>query len=118
MPEGPTETGYGSEQTFWSGEPANWARGTGVIASDIPAARTWPARTKGERIPVVRVFYAGEHFDLDNDKDRAWLKVTAGHGSPRFGHRSVTLEVQTLEPDSWEPVFREWAQREGLNLDD
>ena len=103
--------------TFWNGEPANCAPGSGVVSSDLPAVGPWPARAKGQRIRVVRVFYAGDHFDLDDEDGRAWRKVTNGHGSPRFGHRNVTLETCSLEPDSWEPLIREYAKQQGIDVD-
>ena len=103
--------------TFWNGEPANCAPGWGVVSSDLPATGDWPARAKGQRIRVVRVFYGSEHFDLDDDDGRAWEKVTTGHGSPRYGHRNVTLERHSLDPDSWEPLIRDWAKRHGISPD-
>ena len=105
------------EPTFWNGEPANCARGTGVIDHDMPAVGAWPAHAKGERIPVVRVFYVGEHFDMDDHDGRAWRKVTTGRGSPAYGHRNVTLATHSLEPDTWEPLVREYFQREGIDPD-
>jgi hypothetical protein len=91
-------------QTEWNGEPVNVARG-------------W-AQVEGERIRVVRVFYHGEHFDLDDTDERGWRKVAYGHGSPRYGHKSVTVDRHTLVPDSWAPVIKEWADRNGMDPDD
>jgi hypothetical protein len=92
----PPPTGNG--ETYWNGERCNAARGSGVV--------------HGTRQRVVRVFYNGEHFDLDDTDERGWRKVAFGYGSPRYGHKNVLVETGTFEPDSWAPLINEVFDRE------
>lgn len=91
-----------SGETFWIGEPATAVRGAGVVApSSFPVF--WGRDLIGQRIPVVQVEYGGRRFWLDNRDGSGWAKVTTGHGSPRLGHRNLT--VDDFEPagsgDCW-----------------
>lgn len=71
-----------SEPTFWNGEPTRCSKGSAVVNE--------------ERVRVVRVFYAGERFYLDDATGQAWRKVTNGNGSPRYSHRNVRIEPGTF----------------------
>ena len=101
-------------KTFWNGEPCNAVRGTGVVADDPVFPKYWARDLIGSRIAVVRVLYAGDQFDLDDRDGAAWAKVTTGHGGPSFGHRTVKLEPNTAQWESWRPFLDEFAKREGL----
>lgn len=90
-----------TEQAYWNGEPVNASRGSGVV--------------DGVRVRVVRVFVGDDQFDLDDTDARAWRKVTAGKGSPRYGHLNVTVDPWTFSPDDWQILIDEWSKRSGLN---
>lgn len=103
-----------SEATYWNGEPATCARGWGRIAHDMPEVGKWQGAAKGDKLRVVRVFYGGESFDLLDQDDRAWNKVTTGRGGPRFGHRNVRLQPSSFEPDDWGVLGDEYFRRAGI----
>lgn len=48
---------------------------------------------------AVEVSYHGAKFYLDNEDGSGWAKVTKGHGSPRWGHSSLSVE-RVLEDDA------------------
>jgi len=76
--------------TFWNGEPAVAVRGTGLVQpSSLPAF--WGKDLTGKRVPVVKVVYGRHTFYLYDDGGAGWAKVTSGHGSPRLGHRNLTV---------------------------
>lgn len=87
------------EQGFWNGLPTEIERGTAVV-EDAPEFPQYWARTEGiigQRINVVRVVldgvnYGGGTVFLDDRKGYGYGKVTAGHGSPRYGHADVQIE--------------------------
>lgn len=90
-------------ETYWNGLPTPAERGTAVVADSPEFPRYW-AKTAGligKRIPVVRVVLDGVNYGggiayLDDRDGIGWLKVTEGHGSPRYGHADVEIE-----PDSY-----------------
>lgn len=87
------------EATYWNGMPAAAQRGTGIVVDRGDFPLYW-ARTEGivgQRIPIVRVTYRNQVFDLDDRDDIGWTKVTTLHGSPRASHRNVVID-----PDSWQ----------------
>lgn len=86
-----------SESTFWNGEPVNAAKGE--------------ATSNGEPVRIVRVYYNGNKYDLDDSDGQAWAKVTIGCGSPRYGHRSIYVDPHSFEPDDWSPIIQETFDR-------
>lgn len=87
-------------KTYWNGEECIARRGTGVVA-DAPEFPQYWARTEGivgQRIPFVRVVYAGSFFDIDDRDGKGWEKVTTRRGSPSCGHRNVKIELFSVEP--------------------
>lgn len=89
--------------TFWNGLPTIAVRGTAVVDDDPAFPKYW-AREDGDlighRIQVVCMNIDGVTTYLDNRAGYGWTKVTRGHGSPRFGHRSVSIV-----PDSFKEAF-------------
>lgn len=87
-----------SAATFWNGEPCE-ARRVSVVIADAPEfARYWARGLVGQRRNAVEIIYGNETFYLDNEAhgegttdDAAWRKVTLGHGSPRYGHRDLSI---------------------------
>lgn len=83
--------------TYWNGEPTPAERVFVVVGKGKPT--WWCHGLEGAIREAVRVEYGGQRFYLDNspwaaDGDpggSAWLKVTRGRGSPRFGHRSLPV---------------------------
>lgn len=80
-----------SEPTYWNGEPTP-ARKVWLTVPDSDKFPLYWARTEGligHRIEAVEVSYFDEPMYLDDRTGSAWAKVTEGHGSPRWGHRSI-----------------------------
>jgi hypothetical protein len=87
-----TDGGDGTEKTYWNGEPTP-ARIVRVIVGRSPVDTWWCARLAGTERQAVEVDYNGDKFYLDNEEDGSgWRKVTAGHGSPQWGHSSLPVE--------------------------
>ncbi len=104
-----------SEPTFWNGERCE-ARIVRVVVADCPSAIAYWARPYvGQEREAVEVVYDGGVFYIDNEAHEpgeqeaaflahrgvrplrtadgdGWRKVTEGRGSPRVGHRSLTIE--------------------------
>jgi hypothetical protein len=80
-----------AEKTYWNGEPAQAVRGLAVVA-DVPEMPLhWAKDLVGQRIPVVLMDYNSQRFYLDDRDGSGWRKVTAGRGSPRFGHGEIRI---------------------------
>lgn len=80
----------GEIRTFWNGEPTP-ARIVRVIVGPSPRETWWCAKLEGAEREAVEVNYHGEIFYLDNEDGSGWNKVTAGHGSPQSGHKSLPV---------------------------
>jgi hypothetical protein len=83
-------------RTYWNGQPA-YARHVRVIVGPSPRPTWWCASLAGTERDAVEVRYGGEVFYLDNADGGGWAKVTRGHGSPEYGHRSLPVE-RVVEP--------------------
>jgi hypothetical protein len=59
-------------------------------------ALPWFKEFIGQEREAVEVTYYGDVFYLDNEDGSGWAKVTNGHGSPQYGHRS--LDVERVSP--------------------
>lgn len=98
-------------KTWWNGLPTIAAKGTAVVVDAPEFPRYW-AREEGivgERIPVVMVVLDGVNAGggtdyLDNRDGSGWLKVTEGHGSPRYPHRNVSIERDSFRIDGIPPL--------------
>lgn len=93
-------------RTYWNGEPAEARKVTVTVADapDFPAY--WARPYVGMQRHAVEVHYGDDVFYLDDDPDQddeqasleatghgpGWLKVTDGHGGPRWRHRNLTPE--------------------------
>lgn len=87
--------------TYWNGERCE-ARKVWLVVADGEHERGWYRQFIGQRRAAVEVSYAGQVFYLDDDAydgdgreypaGGGWLKVTEGHGGPRWGHRSLYPE--------------------------
>lgn len=75
-------------KTFWNGQECA-AEQCEVIVGKALRPTWWCAGLKGTRRKAVEVRYGGETFYLDDEDESGWYKVTEGHGSPRFSHRSL-----------------------------
>lgn len=93
--------------TYWNGSKTPARRGTAVVADTPDMPKHW-AKAEGlvgTRINVVEVdldgvnFGGGTHY-LDDRDNSGWLKVTVGHGAPRYGHRNVDIEDGSFRPHS------------------
>jgi hypothetical protein len=112
-----------AEKTYWNGEPCEARRVTVIVADDERFPAYWARDLVGQRRRAVEVVYAGSTFYLDDEeyeiseRERqvlrrygrpvperqgfpgwGWAKVTAGHGSPRYGSASLTIEPGSVEP--------------------
>lgn len=86
--------------TYWNGMPAAARRGTAVVADAPQFPAYWARPIIGERISVVEVVLDGVHMAyLDDREDQGWAKVRGG-GSPRVGHKNVTIEPGSFVPAS------------------
>lgn len=107
-----------SEATYWNGERCR-ARKVRVVVADAPEfPRYWARGLVGEERDAVEVDYRGDVFYLDDEEFTgaepyefggarveavpgsagwAWQKVTAGRGSPMYGHRSLTVVPGSVE---------------------
>lgn len=90
------------DATFWNGLPTPAIRGTAIVAPSPQFPEFWGNHLVGKRIEVVRVVLDGVNFGggisyIDNRDGSGWLKVTKGHGSPRYGHRDLNIEEGTFE---------------------
>lgn len=92
-----------TEQAYWNGEPCEARRVVVTVADDERFPLYWAREFVGQRRRAVEVRY-GEHvFYLDDEEPaRGWDKVTLGHGSPRFGHRELTIEPGSVAGPSVE----------------
>lgn len=83
------------EKTYWNGEvlnpPALKIYGTVVDDETFPDAWWRGQGLVGKRIKAVAVLYGGNEFHLYDEDGSGWHKVTEGHGSPRVGHKGVSL---------------------------
>lgn len=116
--------------TYWNGEACD-ARLVRVTVADAPEFRLYWARPYiGTQRDAVEVRFAGAVFYLDDDEHRptgeealflirrgipiqtsppgsGWAKVTLGHGSPQFAHRSLEIEPGSVtereHEHDWQP---------------
>jgi hypothetical protein len=79
--------------TYWNGESCSAERVT-ITVGDAPAPTWWCADLAGTQRPAVRVHYGSEVFYLDDADGSGWRKVTEGHGSPSWPHRSLPVAHQ------------------------
>ena len=83
-------------RTYWNGERTPCAVVRVIVGAAPPG--WWCAGLQGTEREAVRVMTAASTFYLDNDNHEgspagaAWGKVTAGRGSPQYGHRSLPVE--------------------------
>lgn len=93
---------HGHETTFWNGERTP-ARRVVIVVGDAEFPAYWARHLVGQERHAVEVTYHAGTFYMDDDIGNAWHKVTAGMGSPRYGHRElraarVVREVASNEP--------------------
>lgn len=95
-PATPTEV---KGSTYWNGLPTHAEKGTAVVAAAPEFPNYWAAREGliGQRIEVVMVVLDGVNYGggisyLDDRNGSGWHKVTAGHGSPAYGHKDVGIQ--------------------------
>lgn len=113
----------GESQTYWNGEPCE-ARKVSVMVADSEAPRYWARSIVGTRRDAVEVKYGGDIFYLDDaewtrpkeevaqirrlfpdsevktvlDAGGAWRKLTAGFGTPAYGHRELKVVKGSVQP--------------------
>lgn len=72
-----------------------------IVTDDGRFPHYWARELVGQERELVEVTYNGHTFYLDNEADprnpesqpgAAWRKVTAGAGSPGYGHREVAVD--------------------------
>jgi hypothetical protein len=100
--------------TFWNGEPCK-ARRVIVIVGKAEKPTFWYANLEGQERQAVEVVYGDQTFYLDNVTDSGWDKVTAGKGSPRYGHRSLKV-ARVVKAVDWRESGPE-IERERDKLD-
>jgi hypothetical protein len=91
--------------TYWNWEKTPCARVLVRVIGPIPDG-WWCKGLEGTVRKAVRVEYGGSKFYLDNEDMSGWLKVTAGGGSPRWGHRSLSA-CEEIGPDPEEALDEE-----------
>lgn len=63
-----------------------------AVVADAPQFDAYWARPFiGQERPAVEVIYDGRTFYLDDEGDKGWRKVTFGGGSPRVGHKNLSV---------------------------
>lgn len=102
-------------KTYWNGEPCK-ARRVIVIVAPAEKSTFWYAHLAGKERQAVEVVYGNQTFYLDNAADLGWAKVTTGKGSPRWGHRSLSIE-RVVRAVDWRESGPE-LERERDRLDD
>lgn len=88
--------------TFWNGLPTPALRGTAIVTDNPDAPGYWARDIVGQRVAVVRVTLDGVNYGggitwLFDGDGSGWAKVTAGHGSPRYGHRGLTVDEDSFQ---------------------
>jgi hypothetical protein len=84
-------------RTYWNGEPTP-CRIVQVVVGQSPVSTWWCAKLEGTVREAVEVDYHGRKFYLDNERGAGWGKVTAGLGSPQFGHSEIPV-ARVLTPE-------------------
>lgn len=96
----------GPEPTFWNGLPTPARKVWGTVATwdpEIHPPLAWWRDIQGARIKAVEVVLDGVNAGggisyLDDRDGHGWVKVTKGHGGPRWHHANVPLvDVQQRE---------------------
>jgi hypothetical protein len=74
---------------YWNGEPAQFKAVLYRVLE--PETKTWWTISHvGEIRQAIQINYGGETWIIDNQHGDGYYKVTAGQGSPRCGHKSIT----------------------------
>lgn len=81
----------GAPKTFWNGQPCKATYGT-VVCGRSPRPTWWCAGLEGKRLVCVKVEYGNQVFYLENAEGQATIKLTAGKGSPQYGHKSIPVD--------------------------
>lgn len=79
------------EQTYWNGEPCEARKCRVIVGDSGQFPKAWFREFVGQERDAVEVTYGGATTYLDNEDGSGWRKVTAGRGSPRFGHRGLDV---------------------------
>lgn len=83
--------------TRWNGEPCQARRITAIVADTDVFPEYWARPLAGTRRDIVEVTYGEQTFYLDDENGAGWAKVTSG-GSPRYGHRNIKIEPDSIRP--------------------
>ncbi|WP_073946497.1 hypothetical protein [Streptomyces kebangsaanensis] len=86
--------------TRWNGEPCTARRVTAIVIDDGRFPAYWARHLVGTRRNIVEVVYGSSTFYLDDEDGSAWHKVTQGGGSPHWGHSSITIDPDSIQPRS------------------
>lgn len=106
-----------TEATYWNGEPCQARKVQGIVA-DASFPAYWARSLIGTRRNAVEITYGDATFYIDDQEHAGegydgcgWAKVTTGRGSPRYMHRSITLEaVEARDNDQ-----RDWTEEQIRN---
>lgn len=103
--------------TFWNGEPCEAVMVRVVVADDDRFTHYWAREYVGEEREAVRVTYADfPPFYIDNENGDGWAKVTAGKGSPRYGHSSLAVEREiATRADHAQPTTSDAISEAAIN---
>jgi len=88
-------------EAFWNGLPTTARLGTAIVANAPQFPQYWAKDLIGQRIEVVEINLEGVNYgggvDYLDDRDGSGsVKVTEGHGSPRYPHRNVQIEADSF----------------------
>jgi hypothetical protein len=74
-------------KTYWNGKPCN-VKKVKIIVGKALRPTWWCAEFEGQIRNALEVEQSGEKFYLEDDYDSNF-KLTAGMGSPSYGHKSL-----------------------------
>ena len=89
------------DDTYWNGQPCR-AEKVLVRVAKSPRDTWWCSGLEGAVRKAVAVYYFDDQivsYFLDDEDGSGWAKVTEGHGSPNWSHRSLpwASEIVTEE---------------------
>lgn len=108
-------------KAYWNGLETTAIRGTAIVADVPDMPEYWAKDLVGQRIDVVEIILDGVNAGggiahLDNRNGSGWLKVTEGMGSPKYGHRNVSIVPGSFAMDEAdrERYYKELEELRGM----
>lgn len=86
------------QSIYWNGEPCLGKR----VLVEVPrhteddAPLAWWRDHSGQVRKAVEVHYYDQRHLLDDEDGSGWRKVTEGHGSPNYSHKSLPWDSERV----------------------